>query len=314
MSITPATINIETSDALIDSAQDLEDKALLAQRYSEDGYLFLRGVLEREPLLEVRDALTEVLQSKGIAVPSPEGPRWTGGDPSALDELDFFASGAELRYIENSDVQRVIEKAWGHKPFIWRTVGIFPAFPDDNAFIKIPHQDRFFPDDEADSYATAWLPLTTIDDECGGLTVAVGSHRDGRREVKVLDDMRMRHNADPVKGIRPEDVPEPWTTGHMQPGDMFLFHSLAVHSGLANFSDRIRLALAIRFQRADVEAPPLARYSKLEHVARRKKIREHLEAVGANIELLYVIDDQIVARGLEPSRENVTEILAEQAS
>jgi 1-deoxypentalenic acid 11beta-hydroxylase len=307
-----ATIDVPVDGELHDSAPELDDGGALAARYRRDGYLFLRGALDTEPLLRARAALTGVLVRAGLAEPDRDEPIWTGADPAGLDELALFRPQAELRYLAESDVCAVIERAWGHAPFAWRSVGVFANFPDDDAFIAPPHQDRFFPDEDADSYATAWVPLVTIDDECGGLAVAAGSHRTGRRAESALEGVRMRRGTDAVNGLRLEDVPERWLAASMEPGDLLVFHSLAVHSALPNTSPRIRLALGVRFQRADVPLSPLARYSKLEHAERRRRVREHLDAAGVEADryLVFRVHDEIVKRGLEPTRRVVDEVVA----
>lgn len=309
----PVTIDISFDGEFLDSTPDLDRGPVLAQRYAKDGYLYLRAALDPKPLLSVRDKIVDVLVSEGMAEAHESGPRWSGADPASLEELLLYEPRAELDYLEESEVASVIERAWGHAPLIWRSVAIFSSFPDDSVFVKGPHQDRFFPDDEADGFATAWLPLTVIDNvECGGLAIAAGSHRRGRLEERVLEDMKMRSGSGPVRALRAQDVEDPWLSASMNPGDMLIFHSLAVHSGLANFSNRVRLALALRFQRQDIEASPLSRHSKLENASRRAQVKALMKDAGLPVDrlVLFKVDDEIVKRRLEPSPQVIESIYA----
>ena len=76
----------------------------------------------------------------------------------------------------------------------------------------------------------------------GGLAIARGSHRHGVRDFTVSSGAGGMEVIDPLEGS--------WVAGPMAAGDVLIFHSLTVHKGLPNASDRLRMSLDNRYQRA----------------------------------------------------------------
>ena len=87
-----------------------------------------------------------------------------------------------------------------------------------------------------------WLPLGDCPDEMGGLAIARGSHVEGVRAFTVSSGAGGMAVIDPLEGD--------WVAGPLEAGDALIFHSLTVHKGLPNRSDRLRLSLDNRYQRA----------------------------------------------------------------
>ena len=83
----------------------------------------------------------------------------------------------------------------------------------------------------------------------GALQVAAGSHRDGVRDFKFsLHASTALEVADPLVGA--------WRGGDFAAGDAVIFHSLTVHRGSPNLTDRLRLSADFRFQRASDPITP----------------------------------------------------------
>ena len=76
----------------------------------------------------------------------------------------------------------------------------------------------------------------------GGLAIARGSHQDGVRDFTVSNGAGAMEVIDPLEGS--------WVAGPLQAGDVLIFHSLTVHKGLPNLTNRLRLSLDNRYQRA----------------------------------------------------------------
>ena len=87
-----------------------------------------------------------------------------------------------------------------------------------------------------------WLPLGDCPAEMGGLAIARGSHRDGVRDFTVSNGAGAMEVIDPLEGS--------WVAGPLEAGDVLIFHSLTVHKGLPNRTDRLRISLDNRYQRA----------------------------------------------------------------
>ena len=120
-------------------------------------------------------------------------------------------------------------------------------FPDRTAHTTPAHQD-FVPVQGAADTITAWIPLTDLPAEMGGLEIAAGTHRKG-----VFDFV-------PALGAGGTEITDPldgaWVGGTFQQGDVLFFHSMTVHRGAPASGKRLRLSVDLRFQRrADPIAP-----------------------------------------------------------
>jgi hypothetical protein len=82
----------------------------------------------------------------------------------------------------------------------------------------------------------------------GGLQLCVGSHRHGVYEFRP---------ALGAGGMEVTNMPtDDWVGGPMQQGDVLIFHSLTVHKGLPNTSDRLRMSFDTRFQKVSDPIAP----------------------------------------------------------
>jgi hypothetical protein len=233
---------------------DLLCGAELHERFARDGYLFVRGALKVEPLLRARKELTDVLVAAGLAIESEDGPIWTGADPSGFDRLLMYGPQAELHYLDQAEAAEIIECLWGAKPLIWRRVGIFLSFPNEDVSDIFPHRDRIVFTDDAKHYATLWVPLTRIGLQDGGLGIAKGSHRSSVRTVENAARPAQHVNRPTLKY---EDITEPWCSSPFSPGDALFFHGRAIHTVTSNAGPRIRIAFALRCQHADHSPTPM---------------------------------------------------------
>jgi len=87
------------------------------------------------------------------------------------------------------------------------------------------------------------VPLGDCPEELGGLAVVPGSHLGGPRKA---------FRAEGAGGHAvPVESDEAWVGGPMKAGDVLVFHSLTVHQGRDNQTDRIRLSADFRYQPAD---------------------------------------------------------------
>lgn len=105
---------------------------------------------------------------------------------------------------------------------------------------KVPlHQDGpYFP--HIRNFATVWIPLCPITEDCGGINVLEGSHRRGpvRHEEAVL-----------WGNYIPHDATTGFTDRHilMEPGDALIFGPHLQHYTHANRSDQVRYSIDSRW-------------------------------------------------------------------
>lgn len=232
-----------------ESSALLDDPAALRARFAEDGYLFFRGLVPRDDVLEVRRDVAGAIASVGWlaagsnpmdAVPGPEIRR-------EADER-WFEGYAEWQRQES--FHRL-----GHHPALLGPVAALVGSADDvvvhprkigrvtfpgSAFPTPPHQDFPLVQGGTDVF-TCWTPFGTVPVEMGGLRLLEGSHRSG---------MLPTQSASGVGGVGvqiAEDDPR-WRTTAYEPGDALLFLSLTVHWAPANEADRVRLSGDYRYQ------------------------------------------------------------------
>lgn len=237
-------------EEFVDSAGLVEDGAALASRLRRDGYLCIKGLLPRADVLRVREKFLEAAAAAGWLEAG------TGVDEAIADptracvdpEAPFVA--VLRRFYRNEDghalklhanVIGLFERLFGepvlaHPLLIPRC--IFPQRPE---FTTPSHQD--FPHIQGTTETMSlWLPLGDCPSEMGGLAIARGSHKDGVRDFTVSNGAGAMEVIDPLEGS--------WVAGPLEAGDVLIFHSLTVHKGLPNLTDRLRLSLDNRYQRA----------------------------------------------------------------
>src|SRR5688500_17186292 len=80
----------------LDSSDSLENPAEIRARAARDGYLFFRGLLPREPLIELRHLILDICGRHGFLSPdhhpheavAAPGVRWREGDPAYMAAYD----------------------------------------------------------------------------------------------------------------------------------------------------------------------------------------------------------------------------------
>jgi hypothetical protein len=247
-----------------DSTGHLNDREILRARLAEDGYLFLRRLLPREAILDVRARLLDTA-SEGRWL-APDSPVALGiGNPAAACKDPEPRYMSVFRGLWSDEAlhrlridPRVIalfdeifgERALAHPMFVQRNI-----FPQSGGFDFTTgiHQDRVHIGG-ATSYAM-WMPLGDCPREMGSLAVAAGSHTTGILPTKVGSGAGGMDIAAPIPGI--------WVTGDFAAGDALIFQDVMVHKALPNRTRSIRMSFDARFQKlsepmADVNLMPYA--------------------------------------------------------
>ncbi|HEX5077724.1 MAG TPA: phytanoyl-CoA dioxygenase family protein [Geminicoccaceae bacterium] len=237
-------------DPFVDSAGIAADGEAIAQRLREDGYLCVKGLLPREDVLRVREKFVEAAAgagwlkpdtAKGEAIAEPAKACVDPEAPFVAVLKRFYRGEAGHALKLHPNVIGLFERLFGepvlaHPLLIPRC--IFPQRPE---FTTPSHQD--FPHIQGTTETMSlWLPLGDCPAEMGGLAIARGSHQDGVRDFTVSNGAGAMEVIDPLEGS--------WVAGPLEAGDVLIFHSLTVHKGLPNLTDRLRISLDNRYQRA----------------------------------------------------------------
>jgi Phytanoyl-CoA dioxygenase (PhyH) len=225
---------------LVASNDIMEDWQALRARLRQDGYIFVRGLIDprraAQAGAEALRALTAAswTSSDGHPVGGPHGPEWT--DPGYRG---FALSEAVNRLPYEPGPQRLMGLLLGDGAFVYPVKVPRAVYPDR---LKGDHKGRFVHQDyrvvgKQDMF-TMWLPLEDVDRAHGPLAVLPGSSR--------LDWSVPRRLA--------ANAPD-WCTTDFHPGDALIFHCLTWHAALPNTSDRIRLSVDVRWQLAADPVP-----------------------------------------------------------
>jgi hypothetical protein len=250
-----------------DAATDFEE---LRRRFADDGYLYMRGYLDRDEVLAARASLTERLGAAGVLDPAYP----------AIDGVCVPGSGYVFKpeiTDGNEEVQRLLysgrltdfyEKFYGeairHYDFTWlRAIG--PG-KGTNPHCDLPYMGR-----GTHRHMTCWMPYGDISFTLGGLMVLEGSHKrmdllehyvyrdvDTFCENKEADASNAKAGKWTFTGTLSHNPPMVrnkfggrWLTTEFQAGDFLTFGMFLVHASLDNRTEnRLRISSDSRYQRA----------------------------------------------------------------
>lgn len=251
------------------SGDALGDADELNRRLARDGYLYIPGFHPRGAVLDARHDIMRALDARGALAPGTDP---AAGMPAAgVAELGILSdvaarSGPLQELLYGARTAGFYELLFGepvrHFDFSW--LRAIPPGPGTK-----PHGDSVYMNRGTSNLLTAWIPLGDVDVVAGGLTILEGSHR--------LDHVRRDYGDRDVDTYcvgAPEDSPKwpgwisedpqglrehlglRWLTGSFTAGDLLTFTPYTLHASLDNNSDRFRLSVDIRYQRASEPADP----------------------------------------------------------
>ncbi len=246
---------------LRDSSDLLANPKELRSRADEDGYLFLRGALPKDLILELREQFLDICQSYGWLEPGAD--RLSGkADVEAIDRIpssDIAFCGVGIPRAAYEDVQRLeLFHTLAHHPrllAIYRGLFGKEVLPHPRNIARImlptknnsptpPHQDFIHIQGTIDVWP-CWIPVGDCPEELGGLSVLRGSHKTGLLPVQQAEGAG---NLEVVLCKWEDD----WVSGPMEAGDILTFSSRTVHKARPNLmNSTIRLSCDYRFQPAD---------------------------------------------------------------
>ncbi len=261
----------EAFGELRDSADLANDAEALRARMAEDGYLFLRGYLDREAVLDARREITARLAAGGMldlnypvmdAVAPPK-------------EASVFTPKAARH---NAPLERVLY-AGRMMEFYRRLLG-GPVRHYDFTWLRTmqpgqgsqPHCDIVYMGRGTRRLYTAWVPIGDVPLPVGGLIILENSHRQAAKLSQYLnrdvdhyctnrDDAPLIESGEkywqdwngslsnhPAR-LR-EKLGGRWLTAEFRAGDLLTFGMATVHASLDNQTDRVRISSDSRYQLA----------------------------------------------------------------
>jgi ectoine hydroxylase-related dioxygenase (phytanoyl-CoA dioxygenase family) len=255
-----------------DATDLLKDAPALRERLEEQGYLLLRGVLDKDHVADARRAMLQRLADEDIL---------------ETDQHDLMEGilrpGAALGWRadlarDNPAVERVVYD--GAMMDIFRALLAGPVRHFDYTWVRAippgpatqPHCDIVYMGRGTRELYTAWTPIGDAPLELGGLMILEDSHRHPR-----LHETYCRRDVDAVCTNRPAPNPDArfvprgnngrissnpvqlrrtlggrWLIEDFFAGDVVIFRTDLVHGGLDNrTADRLRLSTDTRYQSAN---------------------------------------------------------------
>jgi ectoine hydroxylase-related dioxygenase (phytanoyl-CoA dioxygenase family) len=236
---------------MTDSSDVRNDADALRERLDEDGYLYVRGLLDPERVMGVRGEILPILAEHGWIAGGKRLERaratstpWREGDDEyfeVYDEVQKLESFHSLAHDEGllSVMQAVLgDSAFPHPLKVARLV-----FPSNPTVTTPPHQD-FLNNQGTPSLTATWIPLGDCPMNKGTLAVLRGSHRCGVLPIEFHMGPGNR------QAVVPSEVREEltWVTTDMAAGDVLIFGALTVHASLHNTTRDMRLSIDFRYQ------------------------------------------------------------------
>lgn len=234
----------------------LDDREALDQFYEEHGYLYLRGVLDRELVRAVAEQMLDGLVALGHAAPGTTLDTLSIESFEAVDEVAMHDHTKYDDLWNHPSSLKVWEKVFGEPVFVFKstTIRYYPsaAGSQEPTFLTPLHQDGFYIGPNKD-FRTVWIPLLPTTPRIGGVALADGSHKKGPREHVVTENFRRFGHA--VRGVPAEQLgtDEHLLFSPMEPGDVIIFHAFTCHKSIPNVSvdpAGMRMSMDTRIQPA----------------------------------------------------------------
>lgn len=244
------TLRLRESDDILD------DPAALRARLSEDGYLFVRGLHDRDEVLQVRREILERLAARGAldpAAPLMDGVAHPGGGQTPTSSVrgnEELKTGALRRVVYGPRVMGFFGRLLGGEAMSYNFQWLRVAGPGAASGI---HADVVYMGRGTHDLYTCWTPLGDVTPEMGPLVLCLGSHTwQGMRETYGRCDV----DRDLIEGIFSRDPAElvdrfggRWATADFRAGDAVIQSIYMLHASLTNVSNRYRISCDNRYQR-----------------------------------------------------------------
>lgn len=242
---------------LKDSTSLIGDGPALRERWSEDGVLFLRNVMDPELIGWAREKYRGALAAEDLIDLSQEVPVWTGNAPKTRRPCDALGTTVWHEVVKQPELNAIMRDIFDAEP-VWIPIAAHrsglptgPVSEGEDLFAG-RHQDGFF--NEGMQFSICWIPLRDVDMNSGSFAVAPGHHERG-----VL------HSRNPDYKISPEKIPdEDWRSADFRVGDVLIFNYMTPHATLPNPSNEIRMSLDVRAIPAWAPQPVVGTVEKVE--------------------------------------------------
>lgn len=237
----------------------LDDTASMRARIASDGYLFLKGYLDRDLILKARQTVLEYMEAQDGLEPGSrplDGVMGQYGKSVRMEGRRGITHHADvLAVLECPKLRNLYERIFGEAVvtfnYKWlRAVG--------NEEATGCHMDHVYMGRGTDRLMTCWIPFGDLPVQQGTLAILEGSHSDKR--FAPLRDGYGRKDVDVDKfggwfTSKPRDVTDEfggvWATDDVEAGDLITSGMHLMHASTTNNTNHWRLSCDIRWQPAN---------------------------------------------------------------
>lgn len=249
------------------SDAERHDRTALRRRLDDDGYLFIRGALDPDVVLDFRRYYFDALAGTGLTGDARDS-HGALGVSSRTGEVDreelrrrLFREIVPGRAYEEFCTQPAIRNwyAWflGEEPFLHKRRIIRHIGPGENGVGSATqaHYDLLYLRGGSDRVLSSWIPLGDCPVGLGGLAYLEGSHHRVRADEAAADPATRRPAASITADLPAlaDDYDARWLLADYESGDMVVHTAHTVHAALDNVvtDGTVRLSTDIRYQRSD---------------------------------------------------------------
>lgn len=252
-----------------DSSGLLGDPQALRGRFKQDGYVYLRGILDPQKVKALRGYYFGMFDPAYFAPGTqPEDGIWSGTIPEG--QLRHGVAGHPAHTLVRSEYFEQFAAA----P---QLESLAKALLDDDDVRQLPrqivrhfnkgplssraHTDYDYMDRGSASIITMWLPIGDCPVQSGGLAYLEGSHTIAKSKLDVLKARRTDRPDDlrPIShdlGWTARQLGGRWLYADYKAGDVAVHTPHIVHASLDTQTDMMRMSVDVRFLPATVEPDP----------------------------------------------------------
>jgi ectoine hydroxylase-related dioxygenase (phytanoyl-CoA dioxygenase family) len=262
----------------------LNDLPALHTRMNEDGYLLLRGLIDRDKVLAARETILTYMEEQSALVPNtPLLEGVMGGRSPQMMGIKGIAHHKDvLDVLEGEELTDFYDSYFGEPSLTYhykwlRGVG--------NEEYTGAHYDFVYMGRGSTNLHTTWIPFGDIPVTQGTLAMCVGSNhlesfapiRDTYGQMDVDRDLiEGWFTKDPMEIV--EKFGGQWATTDFRAGDVILFGMHTMHASTTNLTNRFRLSCDVRFQPASDPVDARWRKNGTGHTAQGKPVQSIEEA------------------------------------
>lgn len=252
-----------------DPARPME---LLREQYREQGYLWLKGILDRDEVLAFRRRFFGAMGEAGLLAPGTDpvdGIYAGGGEDKQLVHkilLEVVRWAVYEAFCMAKPMLHFYEEFLKGAPYLHKRKLIRQTKPGD-PHCTGAHYDLTYLRGGTDRLCTSWIPIGDTPVEMGGLAYLEGSDALGReleakyqaRSADLSPEERVKaFNRHMTSGWLSKDLPTladqagtRWLVADYQAGDMVVHSPYMIHAATVNMNanGRMRLSTDIRYQR-----------------------------------------------------------------